>query len=143
MGNDDITRIFNWLYLGGVRNTRKTLPYIDVWYDFKWDTREPKNLQIPTSVEYYHIPFDDGDLEAAIPIWSKCKNEILVHKSNGKTVFISCYEGVSRSAVLAIWLACIELGSYQLALQHVKERRKIHPDKAFIPFLNQLKKEFS
>lgn len=47
--NDDVTPIFDWLYLGGVKNTRKTLPLVDVWYDFKWDMREPKKITYTTS----------------------------------------------------------------------------------------------
>ncbi len=140
--NDDITPIFDWLYIGGVRNTRKTLPLVDVWYDFKWDTREPKNLKIPDNIIVHRIPFDDGNLEQAIPVWEKCRKDILKYKEEGKTIFVSCYEGLSRSAVLCLWLACEELGDYEKALIHVKQCRKIYPDRNFHPFLETLKKNY-
>lgn len=137
--NDDITPIFDWLYIGGVRNTRKTLPLVDVWYDFKWDTGYLKNFVVPDHVDYHHIPFDDGGLTEALPIWEKCFNEILIHKSQNKKIFVSCYEGVSRSAVLCLWLVCYELGDYALAYEHVRKCRNIYPDKSFYPFLDELK----
>jgi protein-tyrosine phosphatase len=137
--NDDVTPIFEWLYIGGVKNTRKTLPLVDVWYDFKCDTREPKHLKIPEGLIIYHILFDDGDLETAKPIWKKCFKEILEYKKEGKKIFISCYEGVSRSAVLALWLCCEELGNYEQAYQHLKRCRNIHIDKNFFPFLEEFK----
>jgi hypothetical protein len=53
----NVTPIFEWLYIGGVKNTRKTLPLVDVWYDFKCDTREPKHLKIPEGVNCLSYPF--------------------------------------------------------------------------------------
>ena len=142
ISNDDITPIFDWLYLGGIKNTRKTLPYVDVWYDFKWDTREPKNLKVPENIIIHHKPFDDGNLNDAIPIWQQCFEEILSYKKQGKKVFVSCYEGVSRSAVLCLWLSCHELGNFHDALKHIKQCRNIFPDKNFIPFLEELKQKY-
>ncbi|PFJ33169.1 dual specificity protein phosphatase family protein [Bacillus thuringiensis] len=140
--NDDVTQIFDWLYLGGVKNTRKTLPKVDIWYDFKCDSREPKNLNIPENLIVHHIPFDDGDLEAALPIWNRCFKEILEYKNLGKTVFISCYEGVSRSAVLTLWLCCEQLNSFEEAMKHLKKNRNIYPDKQFSPFIKKLKERY-
>lgn len=140
--NDDVTPIFDWLYLGGIKNTRKTLPFVDVWYDFKWDMREPKKLHIPQHLLVHHLPFDDGDIETAKPIWERCVKEILAYKQEGKKIFVSCYEGVSRSAVLVLWLCCEIFGEYEMAMHHIKSCRRIHPDKAFQPFLEELKDKY-
>lgn len=136
--NDSITKVFDWLYIGGVRNTRKTLPLVDVWYDFKWDTSQPKNLSVSEELIVHHKPFDDGDLKMAESIWRECRNEILNYKKQGKKIFVSCYEGVSRSAVLVLWLCCDEFDDYDLALKHLKTCRNIYPDKSFTPFLEFL-----
>lgn len=140
--NDEINKIFDWLYLGGVRNTRKTLPFVDVWYDFKWDTNEPKNLIVPKELVIHRNPFDDGDLETAKTIWKDCREEIINYKKQGKKIFISCYEGVSRSAVLVLWLCCDEFNDYHLALKHLKACRNIYPDKSFTPFLEFLQSAY-
>jgi len=136
--NDDITPIFDWLYLGGVKNIRKTLPFVDVWIDFRCDRRLPKQLTIPPTVCYYHFPFDDGNLDEATPVWETAFQLVNTYRTQGKRIFITCYEGVSRSATLALWIACEELQDYEQALHHVKSRRNIHIDRAFLPFLQEL-----
>lgn len=140
--NDDICMLFDWLYLGGERNIRKTLPHVTVWYDFRHNTSYPKNLRIPDTVHYIHYPFDDGDLQQGIVVWEKVFNEIQEHKNNNEKIFVSCTEGVSRSAVLALWLVAHELKDYNKALQYVKTKRNIFPDKNFSPFLLTLQSKY-
>ncbi|MFJ8531117.1 protein tyrosine phosphatase [Bacillus sp. NPDC094106] len=136
--NDDITPIFDWLYIGGVKNIRKTLPLVDVWYGFRYDKTKPKNLVIPSNMIVHDVSFDDGDLVVAEQVWNQCFEEILKYKNEGKRIFVSCYEGVSRSAILCLWLTCHELGNYEIAIKHVKSCRNIYPDKNFEPFLERL-----
>lgn len=128
--------------MGGVRNTRKTLPLVDVWFDFKCETNVPKHLHIPDNVIVHPIPFDDGNLKEAVIVWEKRFKQILMYKKDNKKIFISCYEGVSRSAVLALWLCCEEFGNYDEAYQHVKKCRNVYPHKEFLPFLDKLKSRY-
>ncbi|WP_088362970.1 dual specificity protein phosphatase family protein [Bacillus cereus] len=143
ISNDEVSKVFDWLYIGGCRNIRKTLPLVDVWYDFRWDKSKPKNLVIPSELIVHNVPFDDGDLDAAKNIWKKCFVEIQKYKELNKKVLISCYEGVSRSAVLTLWLCCEEFGDYETALKHLKRCRNIHPDRDFNPFLDELKESYT
>ncbi|WP_333728780.1 protein tyrosine phosphatase [Bacillus paranthracis] len=140
--NDDITPVFDWLYIGGTGNIRKTIPLVDIWYDFRWDRTLPKNLVVPQGITMHHVPFDDGNLIVAEKVWIQCFDEILLYKEQGKRVLVSCYEGVSRSAVLCLWLACHELRDYEMAMNHVKSFRNIYPHKEFRPFLKRLKEMY-
>lgn len=141
--NDEITQVFEWLYIGGVKNTRKTIPLVEVWIDFKWDTSEPKKLRIPEDLIVHHMPFDDGNLEEALENWRNALELVVKYKTENKKIFISCYEGVSRSAVFVLWLCCLEYGNFDEALKHLKTRRNIFPDKKFEPFINYLKENFN
>lgn len=141
--NDEITKIFDWLYIGGERNIRKTLPHITVWYDFRHDKSNPKNLSIPENIIVNNRPFDDGDLMVARKVWESCFHEIQQHRENGDVIFVSCTEGMSRSAVLCLWLAAETFQSYDKALTYIKTCRNIYPDRQFSPFLKELKTKYS
>ncbi|WP_180953821.1 dual specificity protein phosphatase family protein [Bacillus sp. M6-12] len=143
-GNDRITPLLDWLYIGGVENNvRRTLPYADVWINFSHESKKEKQIheKRKTNIIYYPLRFDDGDLQKGQEMWLRAFELIQQHK--GQKILISCSEGVSRSAVMCLWLLCEEFMDYEKAITHLKENRKVFIDKGFHPFVEYLQEIYS
>jgi protein-tyrosine phosphatase len=143
-GNDNITPLLDWLYIGGVENNvRRTLPYIDIWINFAHESKREQKIRekIDKEVSYHPLRFDDGNLYQGQENWLKAYE--IINQQRGKKILISCTEGVSRSAVMCLWILCEELGDFDTAYQHIKEKRNIFIDKGFMDFVHYLKEIYS
>lgn len=142
-GNDQVTPLLDWLYIGGVENNvRRTLPYIDVWINFAHESKKEREIlkKNKSKLIYYPLRFDDGNLYEGQHQWLKAYE--LIHEHKESKILISCSEGVSRSAVMCLWILCEELGDYDTALQHIKQKRNIFIDKGFADFVQYLKETY-
>lgn len=143
-GNDKITKLLDWLYIGGIENNVfRTLQYVDVWINFAHSSKKEEKIHLKNSNNtlYYPLRFDDGDLYKGQENWLKAYE--IINRHHGKKVLISCTEGVSRSAVMALWLLCEEFEDYKEAITHLKNKRQVHIDKNFNEFLCFLQENYN
>ena len=135
-----ITKVFDWLYLGGEEDVCQILNEVDVWIDFRHFGEWNRRIFLPDHVFYIRMPFKDGDAEKAKVILPKAKKMIDEFKVENKKVLISCHAGLSRSAILALWLLAEELNDYEQAwVQLTNSRPYFEPHENFFELLMKIK----
>lgn len=136
-----ITKVCDWLFLGGEEDVCQILNEIDVWIDFRHFGEWNRKIFLPESVIYIRMPFKDGDIKKAREILPQAKKLIEGFKFDGKKVLISCHAGVSRSAILALWVLAEELVNYEKAwIQLIGARPHIEPHENFMELLIEIQK---
>ncbi|WCK57559.1 hypothetical protein PP175_26195 (plasmid) [Aneurinibacillus sp. Ricciae_BoGa-3] len=155
-----ITRISDWLWVGGEDDvdvplygrdftfqdkkalmegkTIEVQPKVNIWIDFRDSRQDNRKIYIPSSVTYISIPFRDGDLERAKSSWKVAKR-LVDARTQEDGFLITCHEGKSRSATFVLWLLSEEQGFDEAWNRLKRKRYGFKPDKAFKPFIEYLK----
>lgn len=118
-----VSKLTDWLFLGGEEDVCQILDKVDVWIDFRNFGRWNRKIFLPNHVVLIRMPFKDGDLEKAEVILPICKDIVLKAKNDGKKILVSCHAGVSRSALLALMVLAEEFQSAEKAWRRLKIER--------------------
>lgn len=132
------TQVLNWLYIGGEDEVDSVLPKVDAWIDLRHFSYMNRRIYVPQQVTYLRFPFEDGNLDEARRVLPLAKCVLDKLKAEGKHVLVSCHAGVSRSALLALWMMAEEMG-YEKAWCTLKALRpQVEIDKRFLPLLQEI-----
>lgn len=118
-----VSKLTDWLFLGGEEDVCQVLGEIDIWLDFRHFGKWNRKIFLPDKVVLIRMPFEDGDVDKAKVILPMCKDLVLKARDQGKKVLLSCHAGVSRSALLALMILVDELGDPERAWFRLKEKR--------------------
>jgi protein-tyrosine phosphatase len=130
-----------WLFIGGQEDVCQVLHHVDVWFDFRHVLPTNRKIYLPPHVAYYRMPFPDGDIQSLYEILPKIDATL---KAQQQKVLVSCHAGVSRSAVVALYLLCKENGDFAKSWETiVKARPYVLPHDHFQPFIRHLKQSFA
>lgn len=137
-----ITKVNDWLFLGGEDDVDQILNQVDVWIDFRHFGRWNRVIFVPNHVQYMRMPFMDGDSTKVKSVLSNAKLIIDYLKPDNK-VLVSCHAGASRSALLATWILAEELGDFDAAWWRLRgKRRLIEFHEGFDEFVQELRGKY-
>ena len=138
---DEATRVLPWLWLAGETQVDKVLHQVDLWIDFREDSKWNRPIVAPKNVVVIKMPYRDGDVLMAsrvIPTATMILEDV---KKKGQTALVSCHAGISRSATVALYFMASEYG-YEEAWKRLKILRpQVSPDRAFDPIIKQIQRE--
>lgn len=133
-----ITRVLPWLWLGGEEDIDFEQLKVDVWIDFRQEMRWNRRIWTPKGLTIIKMPFQDGDLFLAESILPLAKLILSDIKEKGKKALISCHAGVSRSALLALWVLSEELGFEKAWLELKRLRPIVEINPNLLPLIQKL-----
>jgi len=140
MNFNNAIQVLSWLYLCGEKQVEQSLDKVDIWIDFRNELSTNLEIKVPNNVVVIKLPFIDGDLEKAKKVYPIAKLILKQAKNNGQKVLVSCHQGLSRSALLALWCMAEEMG-YEKAYDKMKLiNSNLKIDINFIPIIEQIKR---
>lgn len=122
MSPQGVTKVLDWLWLGGEDDVDQILESVDVWIDFRHFNRWNRIIYLPGHVTYIRMPFMDGDKDRVKDVLSAAKS-MIDSLNESKNVLISCHAGFSRSALLATWILSERMNGFDEAWLELKNRR--------------------
>lgn len=138
-----VTKITEWLFLGGEDDVHEIINEIDIWIDFRDFSKWNRVIYVPEEVIYVRIPFKDGDNKKVKSALNIAKNIIDQNKNKYK-ILISCHAGFSRSALLATWVLAEETGDLDVAFREIKSKRPyVEFHENFSCFVQELRNKYS
>jgi protein-tyrosine phosphatase len=136
-----VSKLTDWLFLGGEEDVCQILDKVDVWIDFRNFGRWNRKIFLPNHVVLIRMPFKDGDLEKAEVILPICKDIVLKAKNDGKKILVSCHAGASRFALLVLMVLADVMGVEDAMLKIMAERTIIEFHDNFIPLVEKIFKK--